>query len=361
MKEQLPDTFELSVLTKAHTLETLVLPLPKLDCDEVLLKQEACNICTTDYGQWGGKREHQGYPMAGGHESSGLVVAKGSKVSELKIGDRVAFTYSFCGQCQACRLGHTIECGERERLIGYPYQSDIGNGNRFYGTFGFATYFSRKARYLMKMSKDLDPSEAGFLEPVATVLNGVKKLRVAPMETVVVVGAGTMGILNAQVARAFGARVIVSEILEKKLACARKMGFETIHASESDPVEEVKRLTDGKGADACIVAIGAAVANAQAIAMVKQLDGRILFFAAGFPAPKLEIDSNTLHYRKLELIGAFEADQRDFYDASRLLNQRQIEVKDLIEAKFPFSEIEQAYEYASKPGMYRVSVILHET
>lgn len=358
-KETIPDTLKLNVLTKAHTLEFKEIPMPHLAEDEVLLKQETCNICTTDYGQWLGKREHQGYPMAGGHEASGIIVAKGEKVdNELQIGDRVAFTYSFCGQCQPCRLGHTIECRAREHLIGYPYQTDLGGGNKFYGTFGFATYFARKARYLMKMSPDLDPAEAGFLEPVATVINGIKKLRVVPMETVVVIGAGTMGILNAQVARAFGARVFVSEILEKKLDCARKMGFETIDAQNEDPVAAVQSLTDGRGADAVIVAIGATLANQQAIEMVKQLDGRILFFAAGFPAPKLEIDSNLLHYRKLELIGAFEADQRDFFDASRLLNQRQIQVKELIEARFPLKEIENAYEYAARPGMYRVAVML---
>lgn len=355
MDNDRPEKIRLAVLTKAHTIELTSIPIPEMGEDEVMVKQEACNICTTDYQQWLGLREHQGYPMAGGHEGCGIIVDKGSKVGdELQIGDRVGLTYAYCGECKACRLGHTIECVEKKNLISYYNKSDLG----FYGTYGFADYFIRKARYLVKMSKDLTPEEAGFLEPVATVVNGIKKLRVKPMETIVVIGAGTMGLINAQVARAFGARVIVSELLDKKIEYAKKMGFEVINAKETDAVAKVKELTDGQGTDAIIVAVGSTKANEQALGMVKELDGRILFFAASFPVPELKIDSNIIHYRKLELIGAFEADQRDFYDGGKLLNQRQIDVKPLVEGRFSLEEIEKAFEAASVPGAYRINVIL---
>jgi L-iditol 2-dehydrogenase len=355
MDTNIPKSIRLAALTKAHTIELITIPLPGMGEDEVLVKQEACNICTTDYQQWLGLREHQGYPMAGGHEGCGIIIAKGDKVGdELHIGDRVGLTYSYCGQCRACRLGHTIECVEKNELVSYYHQSELG----FYGTYGFADYFVRKARYLVKMSRDLTPGEAGFVEPVATVVNGMKKLRVKPMETVVVIGAGTMGLVNAQVARAFGARVIVSELLDKKIACARKMGFEVVNPNETDAVAKIKELTGGAGAEAVIVAVGATKANEQALEMLKYLDGRILFFAAAYPAPELKIDSNIIHYRKLELIGAFEADQADFFDAARLLNQRQIHVESLIEAQFPLEEIKKAFAAASIPGSYRVNVVL---
>lgn len=353
--DSIPEKIKIAVLTKAHTLELQEIPMPELEEEDVLIKQEACNICTTDYGQWLGLREHQGYPMAGGHEGCGIIVAKGSIVNdELQIGDRVGVAYSYCGKCKACKVGHTIACVDRNSLMGYTYKSKEG----FYGTYGFATYFVRKSRYLVKLSKDIAAGEAGFLEPVATVINGMKKLRVKPMETVAVIGAGTMGLVNAQVARAFGARVIVSDLMDKKVTCAKKMGFEVIHAHQQEPVEEIKRLTDGEGVDAVIVAVGATRANEQALKMVKELDGRILFFAAGFPIPELRIDSNVIHYRKLELIGAFEADHQDFCDAGKLLSQRQIDVKPLLETSFPLDRIEEAFQVASTPGNYRVTVRL---
>lgn len=355
MEYTVPDTFRMGVLTKAHTLEIVTLPMPKMGDEDVVVKQEASNICTTDYTQWQGKREHQGYPMAGGHEGSGIVVAKGAKVGdELQLGDRVGLTYAYCGRCKPCRLGHQIECVEKFNLVSYFYKSELG----YYGTYGFADYMVRPAKYLIRMNRDLDAAEAGFLEPVATVVNGIRKLRVAPMETVAVIGAGTMGLLNAQVARAYGARVFVSEMLDNKLQCARDMGFVTVNPAREDAVETIKSLTNGEGVDAVIIAVGATRANEQALEMVKKLDGRILFFAAAYPKPELQVDSNLIHYRKFELIGAFEADQRDFYDAAALLNNGRITVSPLICGRYPLDEIEKAYEAASVPGSYRVALEL---
>lgn len=355
MDYRVPDTFRMGVLTKAHTLEIVTLPLPKMKDDEIVVKQEACNICTTDYTQWQGKREHQGYPMASGHEGSGIVIAKGAKVGdELQIGDRVALTYAYCGHCKPCRLGHQIECVEKNNLVSYFCKSELG----YYGTYGFANYFVRPARYMIKMDRDLDAAEAGFLENVATVINGIRKLRLAAMETVVVIGAGTMGLLNAQVARAYGARVIVSEMMENKLKTATDMGFVTVNPAKENAAERVKELTDGRGADAVIMAVGATKANDQAIEMAKKLDCRILYFAASYPPPELHVDSNMIHYRKFELIGAFEADQRDFFDAADLLNRRCIDTAPLIGARFPLDEIEKAFEAATVPGSYRVALVL---
>ncbi|MCL2588839.1 MAG: zinc-binding dehydrogenase [Oscillospiraceae bacterium] len=350
---QIPKTFRMGVLNKAHTLDIVTLPLPVVGEDEVLVKHECCNICTTDYTQWLGKREHQGYPMAGGHEGSGIIVAKGAKVGkELQIGDRVGLTYSYCGSCKPCRLGQQIECIARDQLLGYNVKSEFG----YYGTHGFSDYMVRPAKYLIKMSPDLPPTEAGFLEPVATVVNGIHKLRVAPMEFVVVIGGGTMGLINAQVARAFGARVVVSDPMENKRKVAQEMGFETIDPDTEDPVARVKEMSDGKGADAVIVVVGSTVANDQAMEMVKHLDGRVLLFAAGFPVPALNTDSNVVHYRKLELIGAFEASQKDFYDAAALLNNRQIDVSPLISGTFSLDEIEAAFADAAVPGRFRVAL-----
>ena len=92
-----------SVLTEKGHAEVRERNLPEMGPDDVLVKQLACNICTTDYGQWLGLREHQGYPMAGGHEESGIVMAIGEDVKDLKPGDHVAVAYDSCGKCEACR------------------------------------------------------------------------------------------------------------------------------------------------------------------------------------------------------------------------------------------------------------------
>ena len=180
------------------------------------------------------------------------------------------------------------------------------------------------------------------MEPFATVIHGAKKLRLKPFETVVVIGAGTMGLINAQTAKAYGCRVIVSEMIPKKIETAKAMGFEVIDCNESDPVEKVS-------------------ANSQGLEMLKQNDGRMLLFAAGYPVPELKVDSNMLHYRKMELIGTFGADHEDFKEAAKALSTKVVDVSKLVEEKkFPLSRLQDAYEEASKPGMYRVSVMLDE-
>ena len=115
------------------------------------------------------------------------------------------------------------------------------------------------------------------------------------------------------------------------------------------------------GADAVIVAVGATSANSQGLEMLKQNDGRMLLFAAGYPVPELKVDSNMLHYRKMELIGTFGADHEDFKEAAQALSTKVVDVSKLVEEKkFPLSRLQEAYEEASKPGMYRVSVMLDE-
>lgn len=337
-------------LTKKGTAEVRERPLPELGDYDVLLDMKACNICTTDYQQWLGLREHQGYPMAGGHEAAGIVKETGAKVRDLVPGDLVAAGYPGCGHCAACRNGEPNQCDE--------YASDTEDGYKW-GFFGFSDYTVKSINELFKIRSSVKPSEAGFLEPLATVLHGMKKLRVKPFETVVVIGAGTMGLINAQAAKAYGCRVIVSEMLEKKIETARSMGFEVIDCSRQDPVEAVKKLTDGEGADAVIVAVGATSANQQGLSMLKEKDGRILLFAAGYPAPEIEIDSNTVHYRRMEVLGTFGADNRDFEEAARALSSGIIDVSKMIEEKtFRLDQIQEAYAYASEPGRYRVSVLL---
>ena len=95
--------------------------------------------------------------------------------------------------------------------------------------------------------------------------------------------------------------------------------------------------------------------------MLKKVDGRVLLFAAGYPAPRIETDSNELHYRRIELIGTFGADMKDFFEAARLLNTGAVDMSKLVEPeKFPLDRIQDAFAAASVPGKYRVSVLLNE-
>lgn len=323
--------------------------IPALGSHDVLVRNVSCNICTTDYGQWLGLREHQGYPMVGGHEGSSIVEVVGSEVSSCKVGDFVGInSYLGCGYCTHCKKGEVSLCKNPPE-----YLTEDG----FLGEFGFSTHSIWDEKTLVQMNPNLDPACAGFLEPLATVVKGQKKLRLQPFENVVVIGAGTMGMLNALEARARGTRVIVSEMIPKKLELAKSLGFEVIDSKNEDPIARAKELTDGEGADCAIVAVGVTNANDQALEMVKKIDGRILMFAAGYPAPALTIDSNVVHYRRLEIIGTYGADNADFEEAAKMLNSKMVDPAFLIEPeRFPLTKMQDAFAAAATPGMYRVCV-----
>lgn len=342
-------TMRFACLTKKGCSVIMERPIPELGSHQVLVKNISNNICTTDYGQWLGLREHQGYPMVGGHEGCGTVEAVGSDVKSCKAGDFVGInSYLGCGFCGHCRKGEVSQCPNPPKMI---------TADGFLGEFGFSTHAVWDEGAIVHMNPSLDPACAGFLEPLATVVKGQKKLRLKAFETVVVIGGGTMGMLNALQARASGARVILSEMMPKKVALARKLDFEVIDPSKEDPIARTKELTEGMGADCVIVAVGVTQANKQALEMVKKVDGRVLQFAAGYPAPALEIDSNEVHYRRLEIIGTYGADNEDFEDAARMLNSGMIDVSGLVETeRFPLTHMQEAFAAAATPGMYRVCV-----
>ena len=324
---------------KTYTLKSndpsYTMPIP----DEVLIKNGACNICTTDYGQYTGARKNLMFPMAWGHEFAGTIVDMGSDVKEFEVGEMVGIGYDNCGECEFCKKGLTSECV----TLGAGRNKLSPDG--YHGGFGCSEYVIKPYRSLFKLNQNMDPSEAAFVEPVGTVCQGIRKLRVQQGEKIVVIGAGTMGVLNALVAKAEGCEVMITEMMDKKIEVAKELGLNVVDVKEKDPVEAV------------ILAVGVTAANDQALEMIKRLHGRILMFAAGYPAPELHVDSNLIHYRKMELIGTFSADKCDFERAAELMREKKIDLSKLVEAKYKLDDVEQAFEAAIVPGAYRVSVV----
>lgn len=322
--------------------------LPELTPDSVLVKIKACNICTSEYGVYNGSRTRP-YPLVFGHEWAGEVLETGSHVDHLKRGDMVACGYEFDPTSPESLEGRTGECRHIKTA------NDL-NPDGYYGNAGFAEYAVKSKVGLYRITPGVDPAVAGLLEPIASVVFGLRKLNVHWGETVVVIGGGTMGLLNALMAREYGARVLVSELLPKKLETVRGCGIEVIDAGAADPVQEVMRLTGGRGADAVILAVGAQSATDQSFEMLKPKRGRVLLFAASYPSPRINLDVNTIHYRKIDIMGTFGADHRDFQTAADAINRGKIDFTPVIESRYSFENMEDAMKAACVPGAYRVCV-----
>jgi L-iditol 2-dehydrogenase len=205
---------------------------------------------------------------------------------------------------------------------------------------------------------DLPFEEAGFCEPLATVISGIDRLQINGGENILVIGAGTMGLLNAQIARYNGAKVIISEPFEKKRNTAKAMGFEKVlDPTEGDFENEIKDYTKNQGPDAIIIAVGNTKAYEQAFNIAPILC-RLLIFAASFPAPEWDITPNLVHYKLWEIIGAYGSTLQAYQRSADLLSSGELTIDPLIEARFPLSDIQKAFEKASTPGNFRVSITI---
>ena len=281
------------------------------------------------------------------------MVEVGSAVDSVAVGDYIASGYQYDPYSEPSREGRTSECTKLQ-------SADHPNPDGFFGNAGCANYAVAKEVACYKIDKGIDSSVAALLEPLGTCCAGFRRFGVEYGQTVVVIGAGTMGVLNALVAKAHGCRVIITEMMPKKLETAAKLGLETIDVSKCDPVEKVRELTGGKGADGVIIAVGASGAYAQALEMAKEKRAHLLIFAAGYPAPKWELDPNTVHYRRMVIVGSYGADAVDFREAASMINMGAADFSQLVEEKIPLDKIQEAFEEACKPGMYRISVQCQE-
>lgn len=341
-----------AVLTAVEKVEVIGRELPELGEHDVLVKIDANNICTSEYGAFNGARKRP-LPLVFGHEWAGTVVEVGSAVDSVAVGDYIASGYQYDPYSEPSREGRTSECTKLQ-------SADHPNPDGYFGNAGCANYAVAKEVACYKIDKGIDPSVAALLEPLGTCCAGFRRFGIEYGQTVVVIGAGTMGVLNALVAKAHGCRVIITEMMPKKLETAAKLGLETIDVSKCDPVEKVRELTGGKGADGVIIAVGASGAYAQALEMAKEKRAHLLIFAAGYPAPKWELDPNTVHYRRMVIVGSYGADAADFREAASMINMGAADFSQLVEEKIPLDKIQEAFEEACKPGMYRISVQCQE-
>ena len=341
-----------AVLTAVETAGVIDRELPELGEHDVLVKIDANNICTSEYGAFNGARKRP-LPLVFGHEWAGTVVEVGSAVDSVAVGDYIASGYQYDPYSEPSREGRTSECTKLQ-------SADHPNPDGYFGNAGCANYAVAREVACYKIDKGIDPSVAALLEPLGTCCAGFRRFGIEYGQTVVVIGAGTMGVLNALVAKAHGCRVIITEMMPKKLETAAKLGLETIDVSKCDPVEKVRELTGGKGADGVIIAVGASGAYAQALEMAKEKRAHLLIFAAGYPAPKWELDPNTVHYRRMVIVGSYGADAVDFREAASMINMGAADFSQLVEEKIPLDKIQEAFEEACKPGMYRISVQCQE-
>lgn len=326
-----------AVLYGPNDLRPAEVKTPRIASDEVLVRVRACAICGTDLRIIDGtKSRGVHFPSIIGHEIAGEIAELGSDVKGLAVGERVAIAPVVpCLSCYYCKRARENTCLNRE-AIGYEYDG------------GFAEYVRIPAKAMAAgnvypIPAHLSFEEAALAEPLACCLNGNEISRIGLGDTVLLVGAGPIGLMHLQLARAAGAsQVIVSELLPHRREAALRFGAGlVVDPSETDLSEFVRAHTDGLGVDQVMMAIGASRVVNQAISLARK-GGTINLFA-GFPGKgETSIESNLIHYNEAIVTGTSSSARRHYAKALNLIASGVVKVKDLVTKEFPIEDVQEA-------------------
>lgn len=335
------------LLSDYNHLELKDLPAPTAGNDEILIQVSACGICGSDVHGYDGSTGRRIPPIVMGHEAAGTVVAVGAEVTNFSPGDRVTFDSTvYCGRCEYCLKGEVNLCNQRE-VIGVSCKEFRRHG-------AFAEFLSVPARIAYRLPDSFSFPQAAMLEAVSVALHGVAVAEVKGDETVLVIGAGMIGLLLLQAARAAGcSRIVICDVDATRLALAAKLGADrTILASGDSLVEEILRETGGKGVDVVLEAVGREETIVAAIDCVRK-GGTVSL--VGNISPQILLPLQKVVSRQIRLQGSC-ASAGEYQQAIDLIASGKIKVDSLITAVAPLSDGPEWFErlHAREPNLMKI-------
>ena len=314
-------------------------PVPEAGPGDLVIRVRTCSTCGTDAKIFRFGHHHISLPRVLGHEVAGEITAVGPGVDDWSEGDRVQIIAAIPdGVCFFCRRGQHTVCEDLES-IGYQYDG------------GFAEFMRVPAKVLSvdgvnRVPEHVPFEQASLTEPLACVLNGQELAQVGDGDSVVVLGAGPIGCLHVRLARARGAKtVVLVDVNQGRLdLAARAEPDASIDSTKDDPIDAVRKMTDGRGADVVITATGVGVAQEQALEMTAPR-GRLSLFG-GLPRDDstIRFDSNLVHYGELSVFGAYGSAPRHNREALSLIADGKVRVDDLITHRMPLADVNRAIE-----------------
>lgn len=350
--EKIPATMSAAVYRGVNDVRLETVAVPKIGAGELLVRVHTCGICGTDLKKI--STGSHSAPRIFGHETSGVVVGVGKGVNDFAVGDRVvAFHHIPCGDCFYCRHKVFAQCPVYKR-VGCTAGFEPSGG-------GFAEYV-RVMDWIVRggvvrIPDGISFEQACFVEPINTCMKGIATLGLQPEEVVLVMGQGPIGIMLGVLAQQTGAKVITSDLFPQRLTIARTFGLgENIDASSGDAVAQIRDLTEGRGADAVILAVGGNGLIRMAMDAARA-GGRILLFAqtvhgeATFDPAAVCVDEKTL-------LGSYSASV-DLQDESvQFVFRREMDLERLITHRFPLQQSVEALRVAAHPQPDSLKVIV---
>jgi len=331
------------------------LPIPTLETDEVLVKVQVVGLCQSDIK----KICYPLYepPRIFGHETAGVIAAVGEQVTGWEVGQQVVVMHHIpCMRCGYCLNDNFSMCDVYKNISTTAGFTPSGGG--------FAEYVKVPGHIvrnggLIPIPAGVSFEQASFVEPTNCCLKAVKKAQIAPGQTVLVTGAGPIGLMFVMLVKYFGAKAIATDLLPSRIEKALSVGAEAaFDARDPDLLTKVQALTDGMGVDTTLLAVPSEKAFFQALDCTRK-GGKILFFAEFPDQVEIPINPNILYRREIDLLGSYSSSYRLQSLAVDIVFNRRIDVEALISDRYPLENLSVAVEQAIAPSPDTYKILIY--
>lgn len=320
--------------------------MPKRKAGEALIKVKSAGICGSDIGAFRGTNPLVSYPRIIGHEVAGEILEiEESNQRGLKPGDKVIVDpYLYCGQCYPCFIGRTNCCADL-KVLGVHVDG------------GMAEYFTHPDDMLWKLPDDMPWELAPMAEPLTIALHGIHRGGLKSGEHVVIIGAGSIGLLAGMAALTYGAVPILVDLVEERLAIGKQLGITyTVNSAAENTEEKILNYTNGKKAELVMECSGANAAILSTLDLVANA-GRITL--TGWPKNETPIPTATITRKEVDIVGARNS-ANEFEEAIALISSRRVKAEALLTETVSLAEAPEIIrKIAQAPGDYlKVNVLI---
>lgn len=338
------------VFTGERQIELREYPIPEVSDNKVLVKVDACAICTWEQRVYTGVKKVE-YPFIGGHEMVGKIIKMGKNVDrrQWSEGDFVAVGVTLpCKNCYQCKSGNEQNCEHFDHSKQQEGLPEKGMG-------GMSSHLLVSPDNLFHIS-NVSPEEATITEPLSCVLHSVETAQIEFGDVVVVIGCGIMGLLHTLLSIRRGACVIVSDTNEERTKLALELGASyAVNPAKENLEEKVKEITGGIKAQVVFDTTPISAVAEDAVKSVAN-NGRLVLYSSFYPDTPISISPDWLHKSAAKLLGTANSNTVDFTKATRLLSQGIIDVKPFVSEVYELEEYKQAFESAVKGDKFRVVI-----
>jgi L-iditol 2-dehydrogenase len=348
----IPATMLAAVYRGVNDVRLETVPVPKIGRGEMLVRVHSCGVCGTDLKKI--STGSHSAPRVFGHETSGVVAAVGEGVANYDPGDRVVvFHHIPCRECFYCRHKTFAQC-DTYKKVGCTAGFEPSGG-------GFAEYV-RVMDWIVEQGTVRIPDsisfeQACFVEPVNTCMKGIEALRLQGGETVLTIGQGPIGIMLSVLAKRAGVQLVTSDLYPERLKIGTGFGLErTIDASRQNVIDRIRELTERRGADAVILAVGGNALIRTAMDAARP-GGRVLLFAQTQHGEAV-IDPAAVCVEEKTLLGSYSASVDLQEESVRFVMSHEMDLEKLVSHRFPLTEATEAIDLAAHPQPSSMKILI---